>query len=77
MFHRPTDCFAIDKTCLKCGRKGHFKRACKMLIRTGSKRLNEGEDSGIEAKRIAMVEMEDNTKEEERPVDAEVGDKKH
>ncbi|KXJ74395.1 hypothetical protein RP20_CCG013712 [Aedes albopictus] len=75
MFHRPTDCFAIDKTCLKCGRKGHFKRACKLLIRTGSKRLNEGEDSGIEVKRIAMVDMEEHTKEEERPIDVEIAEK--
>ncbi|XP_021695257.1 uncharacterized protein LOC110675176 [Aedes aegypti] len=76
MFHRPSDCMAIDKTCLKCGRKGHFKRACKTLIRPGSKRLSDAENSEIDAKRIAVVDMDENAKQEERPTDAEVGDKK-
>ncbi|XP_029709882.2 uncharacterized protein LOC115255833 [Aedes albopictus] len=75
MFHKPSDCVAIDQTCLKCGRKGHFKRACKTLIRSGSKRQSESDNSGIESKRIALVNEEENTKEEERPKEADVGDK--
>nr|XP_029724112.1 uncharacterized protein LOC115264508 [Aedes albopictus] len=77
MFHKPSDCGAIDQTCLKCGRKGHFKRTCQTLIRMGSKQQSESDNSGIESKRIAMVDMEENTKEEERPTEAEVGDKKY
>nr|XP_029720578.1 uncharacterized protein LOC115262318 [Aedes albopictus] len=77
MFHRPNDCMALNQICLKCGRKGHFKRACKTLTRTGSKRANEADDSGIEAKRIAIVDMEERPKEEERPMETEVGDKKY
>lgn len=76
MFHKPNDCFAIDKTCLKCGRKGHFKRACKTLIRTGSKRVGEADNSDVEAKRIATVDMEVNAKVEEQHADDEVGENK-
>ncbi|XP_065092733.1 uncharacterized protein LOC135713536 [Ochlerotatus camptorhynchus] len=77
VFHRPNDCSAIDKTCLKCGRKGHFKRACKTLIRTGNKRVGEADSSYVEAKKIAMVDMEGNAKEEERPTEDDVGDNKY
>ncbi|XP_065086063.1 uncharacterized protein LOC135708052 [Ochlerotatus camptorhynchus] len=77
VFHRPNDCIAIDKTCLKCGRKGHFKRACKTLIRTENKRVGEADSSYVEAKKIAMVDMEGNAKEEERPTEDDVGDNKY
>lgn len=77
MFHSPDDCWAKGENCLKCGHEGHYKRACKTFIRTGSKRVGDADNANVDAKRIAMVTQEGNAKEEEKPAEDDVGANKY
>ncbi|XP_058811106.1 uncharacterized protein LOC131675999 [Topomyia yanbarensis] len=36
LYHKSTNCFAMDKICRNCGVKGHLQRACRSFVREKS-----------------------------------------
>ncbi|XP_062553824.1 uncharacterized protein LOC134219143 [Armigeres subalbatus] len=62
VFHQPSECTAVDKTCLGCGNIGHIRRACRNSnISREFKNTTDGKMRLSEAKieKIAAIEKSD------------------
>ncbi|XP_055546065.1 uncharacterized protein LOC129730619 isoform X1 [Wyeomyia smithii] len=74
VYHKPESCFAIDKVCLNCGRKGHIQRACRTSMQKENERLTDFAKPNVVPSQIAAIEQGNGTKAEDPAVDKNVGD---
>ncbi|XP_062706871.1 uncharacterized protein LOC115254828 [Aedes albopictus] len=72
VYHKAEACYAIDKTCLKCGRRGHIQRACRSIKTEQSRRPGE-EDRSVKPEKVASIEVDVVAKAEEHADEQNVG----
>lgn len=72
LFHKPMDCFAVDKVCRNCGVTGHLQRACRTFVRGRPMQLPGERDRKVSE--IAAVSTKDETNTEDQLVQNTVSD---
>lgn len=73
VYHKAETCFAIDKICLKCGRKGHIQRACRSTYKPEAQRRSVKEEPESKPGEVASVDVEVAAKAEEQTEEKNVG----
>lgn len=66
VYHKAEACFAIDKICLKCGRKGHIQRACRQAYKSESQRRPVKQEIDLKPGEVAAIDVEVAAKAEEQ-----------
>lgn len=73
VYHKPDNCFAINKVCLTCGCEGHIQRACSGAMQLENQRLTDVKKPNVVPGKIAAIEMDNGTKKEETAADNNLG----
>lgn len=74
VYHKPENCYAKDKECLRCGQEGHIQRACTTAIQMENQRLTDAAKLNVAPGRVASIDIGNGTKKEEPAADNNVGD---
>lgn len=71
IYHRPSDCSALQKDCRRCGRMGHIERMCssQQNISRPFKRTYNDDDEPVVEKKIAAIKGAQHEEEEVKVCD--------